>query len=356
MSHLPAISSADAAELILALAPGSLCALVGSQDALHAALDELDPQTTRRRALFLRFAAARSPEAVVAQTLDLLAATLLQLWPAWCGEADFSACRNDARGRERAAAIAKAAAERHGLSPAWAATAVNHALAGLPPRDRKLAPAVELAQLARTISPEGLCLIAEMDGGGATTNVQTVLHGLDWIARHFGGGVVALFAQTPADDAPYDRFLHGARRILDEAPTGFEQERQDADSRGEAGVDWIAPWSGAPHPLSDTERRVADAIANDAELAPLFTFNQTIRTIRGAKPRVDLLCAERGLVVELDGFKDHGKFQAFCGDRHRDYDLMLSGYLVLRLTNHEIAIDLAKAIEKIRDLARLRRA
>ena len=33
-------------------------------------------------------------------------------------------------------------------------------------------------------------------------------------------------------------------------------------------------------------------------------------------------------------------------DRHRDYELSLSGYTVLRLANDEIAQDVEKAIEK----------
>jgi very-short-patch-repair endonuclease len=40
-------------------------------------------------------------------------------------------------------------------------------------------------------------------------------------------------------------------------------------------------------------------------------------------------------------------------DRHRDYELSLSGYTVLRLANDEIAQDVEKAIEKIRDLVKL---
>jgi very-short-patch-repair endonuclease len=44
---------------------------------------------------------------------------------------------------------------------------------------------------------------------------------------------------------------------------------------------------------------------------------------------------------------------AFVHDRHRDYELAMSGYTVLRLTNDEIAQDLEKAIEKIRDLVTL---
>jgi very-short-patch-repair endonuclease len=40
-------------------------------------------------------------------------------------------------------------------------------------------------------------------------------------------------------------------------------------------------------------------------------------------------------------------------DRHRDYELTLSGYTVLRLANDEIAQDIGKAVEKIRDIVQL---
>jgi very-short-patch-repair endonuclease len=59
---------------------------------------------------------------------------------------------------------------------------------------------------------------------------------------------------------------------------------------------------------------------------------------------------EGRLVVELDGYGSHGNRAAFMYDRHRDYELTLSGYTVLRLSNDEIAQDIEKAIEKIRDL------
>ena len=44
------------------------------------------------------------------------------------------------------------------------------------------------------------------------------------------------------------------------------------------------------------------------------------------------------------------------GDRHRDYELVLSGYTVLRLANDEVLQDFGRAVEKIRDVVRLRRA
>jgi very-short-patch-repair endonuclease len=61
-------------------------------------------------------------------------------------------------------------------------------------------------------------------------------------------------------------------------------------------------------------------------------------------------------VVELDGYSDHATRRAFIGDRQRDYELALSGYTVLRLANDEVMQDFGRAIEKIRNLVRLRRS
>jgi very-short-patch-repair endonuclease len=85
----------------------------------------------------------------------------------------------------------------------------------------------------------------------------------------------------------------------------------------------------------------------------LFGFNQFVDTVRGSRPKVDLVWMEGRLVVELDGYGCHGNRAAFMYDRHRDYELTLSGYTVLRLANDEIAQDIEKAIEKIRDLVNL---
>ena len=111
-----------------------------------------------------------------------------------------------------------------------------------------------------------------------------------------------------------------------------------------------------PHPLSATEQKLAKAIALDSELAPLFGYNLFVETVRGSRPKVDLLWSAGRLVIELDGYPDHGSRLAFMYDRHRDYELALSGYTVLRLANDELAQDIGKAVEKIRDMVHLCRA
>jgi very-short-patch-repair endonuclease len=78
--------------------------------------------------------------------------------------------------------------------------------------------------------------------------------------------------------------------------------------------------------------------------------------VRGSQPKVDLVWLEGRLVIELDGYPDHATRGAFISDRHRDYELALSGYTVLRLANDEIVQDFGRAIEKIRNLVRLRRS
>jgi very-short-patch-repair endonuclease len=153
----------------------------------------------------------------------------------------------------------------------------------------------------------------------------------------------------PKSEPPLDRILYGARQVVAAEPGDARLNAERA-----AAPLWIAPWRGSPHPLSEVERRLASALRDDNELAPLFAFNQSVTTVRGSRPRVDLVWTEGRLVVELDGYGSHGNRAAFIYDRQRDYELSLSGYTVLRLPNDEVEQDCGKAIDKIRDLVRLR--
>jgi very-short-patch-repair endonuclease len=180
-------------------------------------------------------------------------------------------------------------------------------------------------------------------------------HALEEIAQHSRTAVVVLFPELPPFDSAFDRILYGARRVIAdvEAGTPIPQPEAAATVGPEA---WLAPWRGAPHPLSEIERRLAAMLHEDVELASLFRFNWYVDTVRGSRPKVDLVWTDGRLVVELDGYPDHTTRRAFIGDRHRDYELALSGYTVLRLANDEVVRDFGRAVEKIRDLVRLRRS
>jgi very-short-patch-repair endonuclease len=340
---------AATAEFLFSTPMGSVLALGGIDGvSLRALLDQVDHGPDHQRALLVRIESASAAEEIVERVIDLLADTALRLWPLWFTDISFAECRSDTLGRAAARIIARQAAETiDGLSHPWAEAAVALALNGRKPRVTGVAPAVELAQLTRALSRAGLVLILEP---AELYHAPALVHALEWIAQNAPVAVVAIFPQLPANDPPWDRLLYFARQIVLE-PGDFQP-----DPRAVRPTAWLAPWRGLPHPLSDIEQRLAKMLAGDADLAPLFSYNQIIETVRGSKPRVDLVWMEGRLVVELDGYPDHGSLRAFMMDRHRDYELTLSGYTVLRIANHEIAQDIAKAIEKIRDLVQLRRS
>ncbi|RED37761.1 uncharacterized protein DUF559 [Rhodopseudomonas thermotolerans] len=151
--------------------------------------------------------------------------------------------------------------------------------------------------------------------------------------------MVAIFPRKPPAVAPFDRLLYGAVDVVSAV--------QPLQTR------FIAP-SGRAHHASLVEQRVEAALLQDGELASLFVCNQTVAIDGYGSPRVDLLWRDGRVVVELDG-PEHQGDPNFANDRHRDYELLVAGYLVLRITNQQVATDLQAAIEKIRAVVRFRR-
>jgi hypothetical protein len=343
-----------AAEFVLNAPEGSVLALGGmDSESLRVLLDQAEPVPNRRRVLFTRLEPGPTAESIVEQFLDVLAETARRLWPLWFTDLSFAECRSDTLGRLAAGVIARGAAEDiTGVSSSWAEKAVRLALDNRPPRVSGTPPAIELVQLAIAISRSGLVLVTDVSAARKEANPAAVVRALEWIAQHSQGAVVALFPKLPPNEPPFDRILYGAGRVMDAGGPQPGITEPDAIGAAEAGP-WIAPWRGLPHPLSEIEQRLAKAIGADAELGPLFGFNQFIDTIHGSRPKVDLLWTKGRLVVELDGYGSHGNRTAFMYDRHRDYELTLSGYTVLRLANDEVVQDVEKAIEKIRDLVNL---
>jgi Protein of unknown function (DUF559) len=144
----------------------------------------------------------------------------------------------------------------------------------------------------------------------------------------------------PPAEAPWDRVLHDA--LVMEPP------RQPAIAR-------LMPLPVAGLRGSAVERRMREALQREPDLAGLFENEVTLSLgPLGPAPRVDLLWRAGQIVVELDG-AEHERDPNYGADRHRDYELMVAGYLVLRLTNAEIELDLQRALDKIRRVVNLRR-
>jgi very-short-patch-repair endonuclease len=91
-------------------------------------------------------------------------------------------------------------------------------------------------------------------------------------------------------------------------------------------------------------------------LAGLFRFNIRVATRNGNKYLVDLVWTEGKIIIEVDGYEFHSDRGTFSGDRRRDYELIISGYLVIRLPQDEVVEDVGLAVEKIRDVVLFRQA
>ncbi|HKG37304.1 MAG TPA: DUF559 domain-containing protein [Solirubrobacterales bacterium] len=87
-----------------------------------------------------------------------------------------------------------------------------------------------------------------------------------------------------------------------------------------------------PFTRSELERRFL-RLVDDAGLPP-----PAANTVL-AGHEVDMLWADRRLVIELDGFEHHRTRAAFERDRRRDEDLKLAGFDVVRLTARRVAHD-----------------
>jgi hypothetical protein len=354
LKNLPGLKLAvDAVPNCILRAPASeIVVLAGINDEqVRLLLDHADVSTTQeRRALFLSLDSMSSAEAIVERSVQTLADTALRMWPIWYSSLSLADIRGDTLGRQalRARIRELAKAIPH-VSPVWAERAAALVLDGRKPRVLDTALAVELQQLCTVINRGGLVLIT--NSSRSENETVALVHALEWMTRNAHVAVVVLFETLPESPSPYDRILYGAR-FFELA----ESTNSSATAHDSAAPAWLAPIQGMPHPLSATEQRLAKAIALDAELAPLFGYNLFVETIRGSRPKVDLLWSAGQLVIELDGYPDHGSRSAFMYDRHRDYELALSGYNVLRIANEEIAQDIGKAVEKIRDMVQLCRA
>ena len=345
------ISQESVAGLVLKATPGAVLVLAGLDGTLlRRLMDQVEAEPNSARALFPRISHAQTTDAVVQQLTEQLAATAQRLWPIWFTDVSFAECRPDTLGRFAAHGIVRrAAAQISGLQTVWAESATDLALNQKAPRVRNMPAAVEVAQLALAVSRNGLVFVVDVEQACADSNPAAIVHALEWSAQLTQCAVIALFRVLPPHQPPFDRILYGARVLF----VGDEKAGESAEAPVRNDGIWLAPWLGSPHPLSETEQRLEKALRADKELAPLFGCNQFVETMRGSRPKVDFVWTQGRMVVELDGYGSHGNRAAFMYDRHRDYELTLSGYTVLRLANDEIAQDIGKAVEKIRDIVHL---
>jgi len=291
-----------------------------------------------------------------------LASLVRSAWPFWFGDRDFGWYRDDPLGNERLYEEARdLALSDDRVTPSWVIQAVHLAAGGALPIMSSLDSAAQVAQGCLALSRHGIVFLIPFEPGWIPSERQSAVSVVEWLARNSGAAVIPLIPMEWAESDPVDRLLFRAWTLAESDVSqelGMGQSAESAHSLTGQMIrtPGMSRVMGSPHPLSEVEKRVWAYLTSDPDMAQLFRCNQTVITVLGTRPRVDLLWPDGRIVVELDGYADHGMREAFERDRHRDYELLMSGYQVLRITNDEIHRDFEAAIGKIRDLVGLKKS
>ncbi|WP_337176007.1 DUF559 domain-containing protein [Paludisphaera sp.] len=238
-----------------------------------------------------------------------------------------------------------------GAASAWRKSAAALCERGRPPLPRGWTASDSARRLARAIDAAPLAVaLAADDAAPPSGALLGLARAAEWLAREAPARVLVVAPDSLAGSAELDAVAFDATYVRTAAPA--KAEEPPAPRPGAR----ISPLIGRPNPMSGGEKLLAERLGRDADLAGLFRYNVRVETARRTRPLVDLVWEEGKVVVEVDGYYFHRDERAFSGDRNRDYELTISGYLVLRLPEDEVVADVGLAVEKIRDVVAVRRA
>jgi very-short-patch-repair endonuclease len=298
-------------------------------------------------AVVCTFTELQSRDEVMSHLVEVLADGAAARWPLWYGQS-FS---NHGTGDDALASpgeIAAVLARRSDVLERWLVRASSRARGGARPLLPDLLLGVQARQLAIALDDRQVRLVVATLSATPEADLAGFARALEWFADQTRARVVCVLPIECSDRQALDRIAYQSTALRFADPSAGDEPVQ-----GPGRI--VQPVLGRPHPLSRVEQRLAQVLGQAGDLGVLFEFNQRIQTARGAHAIVDLLWRAGRVIVEIDGWDTHGNRCAFASDRHRDYELVISGYLVLRLTNEEVIADAAKAIDKIRDVVKFRR-
>jgi very-short-patch-repair endonuclease len=345
---------------------GTVSTLVGIDiDVLRRWLDAEQYDDQERFVLLLDRIRTSSLQDIIDGYVATLADAARRVWPAWYG-ADFSVYDSSASGlRALHARLAWLASQDPRISLVWGRKAVSRVLNSSSPTLTDFDNAEQVRQLGLTLHRRSLIFVLGLMEEEATAEaLRSFAQSAHWLARHGGMAIAVLLPARLARHPALETILYGARSFVRVQREGIANENANpppeppspasGTASDRAGPRWLWPFIGRPHPFSPAEQKLARALAVDTELAPLFTFNQPVRTVAGTRYIIDVLWDLGRIAVEIDGYGVHSGERAFARDRHRDYELVLSDYLVLRMPHDEVIADVGGAIKKIRNLVRFR--
>jgi hypothetical protein len=282
-----------------------------------------------------------------------LARAALAVWPDWYDSANvFMQCDEPSlqSALDRLASGGAARRQRSVLRP-WVLRAASLCRGNTPPVVSDFSPTVQLQQLSLAVAHNDLTLVVRALPANQvdSTSLLGLARILEWLSRNGSARVVAVLPAAWSERAELDS-ISSEYRTIDEA----EPMRAEADSSVDEPMTMISPIRGRPHPNSPGEQLMASRLGRDPMLGPLFEYNLPVTTVRESRYQVDLVWFDGKIAVEIDGYRCHSSRSDFVNDRQRDYELQLSGYLVLRLPHDSVMADVELAIDKVRDLVKLR--
>lgn len=371
----PATSSGSAleqlSEALFATGAGQVKTVTGAGfELLRHWLDNEDlPSKERRLVLLQRINPLPPQESLLDGFVAALADTALRLWPVWYTDADFSRFDASTAGmRAMQALLEDLTRQDPSISALWGRKAIAEALTGKPPVIAEFTKAIQVQQLSLAIHRHGLIFAIVLEDHAASHGrLLALAQSAQWLARHAALGAVVMLPPALAAHPALDGILYGARHFVQPAPAMAQANpREQLPPVKAPGIPqqgairlrdmqkWLWPLEGRPHPFSPGEQALARALASQSDLKPLFAFNQAVHTVRGARYLADLLWAEGRIIVEVDGYHTHSPEPVFARDRQRDFELLISDYLVLRLPHDQVVANPQAAVGKIRDVVNFR--
>jgi very-short-patch-repair endonuclease/uncharacterized surface protein with fasciclin (FAS1) repeats len=283
--------------------------------------------------------------------VTILAQSALALWPDWYGQSPAFLPTNSAHDALlNQYTCAELQASRPGISLPWLRTAVQACQRQTLPYFQNLHNGLQLKQLALAVELDYLILGID-DLQPTDLRLQGLAKTASWIATLTQARTILLIPKQLEQLTPTTALAS----VLYQAVTLEDTESQQTSSEtSDETKQVIFPVQGRPHPFSPGEQKLAHRLPQDSELATLFQFNQWVQTKKSSQYLVDLLWREGKVIVEVDGYRHHGNRFGFSRDRNRDYELLISGYIVLRLPHDEVMADIEIALAKIREVVRFR--
>jgi very-short-patch-repair endonuclease len=294
----------------------------------------------------------------VYETIDELVRSLargaLAVWPDWYDSVDlFNRCDEPSlqSALDRLASGCVASQQRSVLRP-WVSRAAQMCRLNTLPVVSDFSPAVQLQQLSLAIANNDLTLLVRAVSATEpeSTGLLGLARNLEWLSQQASARVVAVLPAGWSGRPELD-CITWEHQIIDEA----RFSDREADSSLDEPLAMVSPIRGRPHPNSPGEQLMASRLRRDPLLGQMFEYNMPVTTVRGSRYQIDLVWFDGKVAVEIDGYRWHSSRFDFANDRQRDYELQLSGYLVLRLTHESVMADVELAIDKIRDLVKFRR-